>query len=444
MAINPLTIGAGLLILGVPAIYVALKRPLYFPFGLYVLLVPLDGLLVVGSAGTVAKLLGMASGALLLFWMFRRRAAMPLPKTAGILAILVLWMLASTLWAIDQHTALQIMPTYGGLILLYVALTMMPVTKSQFRILLGLVVLGGLCAAAYGAYMFYRDPSLAQQAETGGRLVLQGTVEGGFDSNGFADSLLLPAAIVTMWTLRTNRFSIKFLGICGLVLLTIAVLLSGSRAGLIAFGLILVYYAWRSRYRVQLAITAGALAVAALSVQSAVWSRFATVLATGGSGRTSIWAVGLEAAKHHPLQGYGVGNFPAAFDLFYLSVHQPYPYGYDSPAHNVALHYFVELGVIGFAMIAYFFWLNFRSLRDIGKTSDLYDYRIAMEATLVALIFVSMTIDLFTAKYAWLIFSMVALLRNAYLTAAYEHPGTKTSPRNFVAPLQRISARAAP
>jgi len=45
--------------------------------------------------------------------------------------------------------------------------------------------------------------------------------------------------------------------------------------------------------------------------------------------------------------------------------------------------------------------------------NDLYDYRIVMEASMIALVFVSTTIDLFTYKYAWLILAMIALLRTA-------------------------------
>ncbi len=44
-------------------LYVAFTRPLAFPFGLYVLLVPFDNILSFGSFGTITKLLGIVSGA---------------------------------------------------------------------------------------------------------------------------------------------------------------------------------------------------------------------------------------------------------------------------------------------------------------------------------------------------------------------------------------------
>ncbi len=126
------------------------------------------------------------------------------------------------------------------------------------------------------------------------------------------------------------------------------------------------------------------------TVQTSVFLRFSSALDTGGSGRTSIWAVALEAAKHRILQGYGLGNFTQAFNLYYLKIHQPYPFGWDSPAHNLVLHYLVELGVIGLALIGAFIAIQFLGLRAIDRNNELYDYRIVMEASLVAIVVVSL------------------------------------------------------
>jgi O-antigen ligase len=395
------------------ALYAALKRPLDFPFGLYVLLVPFDNLLHTGGFGTLTKLLGIVAGAFLLLWIARKGRTAGLDAPVLFLATLGVWMLASTLWAIDQQAALEIMPTYAGLMLLYAGLAMMPITLNGFRRLLLLVVAGGVCAAAYGVHAFRTDPTFAQESQVMMRLVLQ-VGQDRIDPNHFADALLFPIAVITMWALRTPRLVIKLGCIAGLALLVVAILLSGSREGLSATLLIAAYYLWRSRYRLQLVVAAAGVVAVAAGVQTSVFLRFASAVQTGGSGRTSIWAVALAATKHRFLQGYGIGNFTQTFDLFYLQVHQPYPYGWNGPAHNLILHYLVELGVVGLALIAGFFYTQFRSLRVIGRNSEFYDYRIMMEAALLAIVTVSMTIDLFTYKYAWLVFAMIALLRNAY------------------------------
>ena len=169
-----------------------------------------------------------------------------------------------------------------------------------------------------------------------------------------------------------------------------------------------------------------------------------TALQTGGSGRTSIWAVALEAAKHRLLQGYGIGNFPNAYDIFYLRVRQPYPFGWESPAHNLVMHYLVELGVVGLALIAGFFVAQFLSLRVIERSSAFYDYRVALEAALLAIAAVSLTIDLFTYKYAWLVFAMAALLRNAALGAQASAPILAASSSIMRARSSRAATAALP
>lgn len=404
---------AGLCVLPI-LIFLALRWPLDGLFGFYVLLVPFDNLLSTGSFGTITKYLGLIAGAFLLLALVRRRRISFASSPLRILCVLFLWMFASTLWAIDQKAALAMLPTYGGLMLLYGVLSMIPLSPRQFGVLLFLVAAGGICAAAYGAHAFYSDPSFSQESLVMRRLVVQ-IGDNFIDPNHFSDALLFPVAIVTMWALRTRRLLVRLGSVAALALLVVAIMFSGSREGLTALVVIAAYYLWRSRYRVRLAIAIAAVAVVAASVQSSVFARFSSALETGGSGRTSIWAVALEAAKHRLFQGYGIGNFTEAFNLFYLDVHQPYPYGWNSPAHNLIVHYIVELGLVGVILIGAFLWAQFRSLRDVEPDSQLYDYRIVMEAVLLAIVTVSMTIDLFQYKYAWLAFAMAALLRNAAL-----------------------------
>jgi O-antigen ligase len=198
----------------------------------------------------------------------------------------------------------------------------------------------------------------------------------------------------------------------GLATIAIGILLSGSREGLIGLVLVMVYYLFRSRYRLQVGASLLFLTAVALSVQTSMWDRFTRLFASGGAGRSDIWKIGAEAAKHRLLQGYGISNFPDAYNLFYLGIHQVDPYGFSSPAHNIVVHYLVELGIIGFALLVLWFALHAAVLRSIPKTSAWYDSRIALEGAFVAISFVSLTIDLFTYKYAWLVFSLIAILVN--------------------------------
>ena len=425
------------------AIYVALKRPMDFPLGLYVVLIPFDNLLGTGSFGTITKLLGIVSGIFLLLWVARRRGIALRGRPVLVLIALLAWMLTSTLWAVDQSAALHILPTYAGLMLLYAVFAMTPISLSQYRTLLWLCVIGGICAAIYGIRSFHNDPSLTQENPAAVRLIVQ-VGQTYVDPNHFADALLFPTAAITMLALRSRRLVVKLACAGGVATLVAAILFSASREALTALALIVVYYVLRSRYRFQVALASALAVLSAATIQTSVWLRFSTALQTGGSGRTSIWGVAIEAAKHRLLQGYGIGNFTQAFDLFYLGVHQPYPYGWSSPAHNLVLHYLVEIGFVGLALIAAFFVTQFRSLRPIAPGTELYDYRVMMEASLIATATVSMTIDLFTYKYAWLVFAMIALLRNAASTPQTSEPIRAASTSMMPERSSRFSTHALP
>lgn len=404
-------IALAIAVVAVPlATYAALRRPLLFPYTLYVLFVPFDNLLLISSFGTLTKFLGILSGFAVIFWCLRvKHIALPSRATYALVAFLC-WALASTYWTASGAETIAALPQYLSLALLYVALAITPVTLREFRWLLGATAVGGIAAAAYGIHQFYGTPfDLAGNLLTA-RLVIQAG-NATIDPNQFADALLFPLAIVTMFALRTRWLLLKAAGVLGIALIIAAIALSASREALLGVGVIVVYYLWRTRYRLEMAIVAACGLAAMLSVQSSLWLRFGRAIATGGAGRLSIWAVGFETFKHRWLAGYGMGNFTTAYNDYYLKTHQPYPYGWSSPPHNLLVQIGVELGVIGVVLLAWFFVAIFRDLAIIGRDHPSYEDRVMMEAALIALIFVSMFIGLFTYKYAWLIIATAAQLR---------------------------------
>ncbi|TAM86015.1 hypothetical protein EPN42_13995 [bacterium] len=392
------------------ATYAALKRPLLFPYALYVLFVPFDNLLLISSFGTLTKVLGILSGFAVIFWCLRvKHIALPSHATYALVAFLS-WALASTYWAASGTETIAALPQYLSLALLYAALAATPVTLREFRWLLGATAVGGIAAAVYGIHQFYGKPFDVAGNLLTARLVIQAG-NATIDPNQFADALLFPIAIVTMFTLRTRWLLGKTAGIVGIALMVAAVALSASREALLGVGVIVVYYLWRTRYRLEMAIVAACGLAAMLLVQSSLWLRFGKAIATGGAGRLSIWAVGFEAFKHRWLTGYGMGSFSTAYNDYYLKTRQGYPYGWSSPPHNLLVQIGVELGVIGIVLLAWFFVATFRDLAIIGRDHPRYEDRVMMEAALIALIFVSMFIGLFTYKYAWLIIATAAQLR---------------------------------
>ncbi len=250
-------------------------------------------------------------------------------------------------------------------------------------------VFGGIAATFYGLNFFYHNPPSLDSPGTPARLVVQ--IGSTFiDPNHFGNSLLFPMAAIVMLGLRARRLSIKLAVLAMLGIMTEAIVLTASREALIGEVVIILYFLWRSPYRAQLMVVISTVLVASLSVQTLLWTRFASTLQYGGSGRSAIWSVAIQAAKHRWFAGYGIGSFISAYDTYYLQVHQFYPYGFSAPAHSLPMHYLVELGIVGMAIIAWFLFEQWRSLQPLGKTSPYFTDRLMLEAALLALILSSL------------------------------------------------------
>ncbi len=143
-------------------LYLALVRPVMFPFGLYVLLIPFDNLLGFGSFGTITKLLGAVAGVFLLFWGVRRHALNFGGRSVLLLSVLMVWMLISSLMGARSTRRNA---DRADLRRSNIALRRCQRNPNQRRPISHAAVLtvaGGVIASAYGANVFYHDPTLTQ------------------------------------------------------------------------------------------------------------------------------------------------------------------------------------------------------------------------------------------------------------------------------------------
>lgn len=417
------------LLLSPALIYLALVRPFMFPYGLYVLLIPYDTLLGLPPEGTITKFVGIVSIAVLLFYCLRVRKIAPLTNALRVMIAFVVWMSVSLLWSVNLEHSLPWIPTYFGLVLLYAALTLTPLDIKDFKFLLGLVVFSFLVASFVGMANFHGITHAGTQnlaTADQDRLILK-MGDNEVDPNDYADAFVFPIAIATMLTLRSRRFFSKLAGLAAVGSMTAAMLMAGSREALLTIVAVFAYYFWRSRYRAQLAGLGLVVAIAVMPLTPTLIDRFQLAISTGGAGRTSIWGVGLAAAKHYALLGSGIGTFPDVYNQFYLSVPQIHPYGWNGPPHNVILHFLVELGVIGLAAVVFFFVTNFTMLRAIAKDHPLFDYRIVMEAGLLSVCSASLFIDTLNLKWVWVVFSMIAQL--VFLAATFRRTAQTAAPK---------------
>lgn len=396
------------------AFYSAVVAPLVFPFALYVGVVPFDNLLSLSAFGTLTKFLGMAAGAALIFYLVRTKQAVRPSPSLMIWGALYLWAAATAFWAYDQTLVFGALLTSVQLVILYAAICVFPSDRSAVRWTTFAVIVGGIAAAVYGAYLFHNGTDIYY----GSRLRIT-TDTGAIDPNHFAAALLLPIALCLSALLTTKKLIVAAGSIAALGMLFVGVTLSASRGAVMAIGFMAVYFLIRSRTRIRLiAITiATAVAAMAFSSQTDLWNRFTVAMSTGGNGRTSIWLVGLQALKQHWLFGAGYGNFSEAYDRVFLQTpHQIWDQAnWHRASHDLLIGTSVELGIVGTVLLLLAWGSQFYMLRAIEPTEPEYPLRVAAEAAVLGIFVAALFLDVMTFKYVWLAFMFIAILRNAHL-----------------------------
>jgi O-antigen ligase len=130
------------------------------------------------------------------------------------------------------------------------------------------------------------------------------------------------------------------------------------------------------------------------------------------SGRTFIWQTGLYSVRDHLLFGTGVGSYSETYDRNLLNVYQASFQGWSRPSHSILVGGLTELGVVGLMFVLAAWYVSFRQLKIIPKTSEWFGLRLAFEGAIVALFAMSLSIDPTYIKYVWLAHSMALMLLN--------------------------------
>jgi hypothetical protein len=417
-------VGAAVVALSPLLAYFCLKRPLVVPYSLYVLLLPFDNVLAISSGATLTKFIGIASTGAILLWAIGRRKFIGPSFTLWLGFLLMLWISMSALWAIDLKASLGILPTYVGLFMLYIALSIAPVDAKDFKIIIGAMIAGSLIASAYGIAVFH-DQSVADAqalADNFGRLSVQ-IGDNTIDPNAYSDAILLPFCLLMMLGLGSKNFLVKIGTLAGLATMLGAVYVSASRGAILAIATAVAYLVLRSKHRWQIIAVAVVPAIIAFGTSSYMIDRFADAEHTGAAGRFGIWKVGMEAFRQHWLTGAGIGNYRAIYNSVFIHVYQAYTGGWDRPAHNLLVQVSAELGVVGLVLVMVFWFSQLFLLRHIRPDDQWYDFRLALEAALLGLFVAALSIDLIWSKYTWLLFGTMAQLRT--LTAYARAPARK-------------------
>lgn len=332
----------GALALGATAPLV-IRWPVISTFGLYALLVPFDLVPYLQGNATLTKPLGVLAAAVLLaVGLIERRLERP-PVAAIWWGLLIVWAALSATWALDSDLVLHRLLTVISLYGLYLVASSFRVSTRELLGVCVLVVLGGALVAAT-AYLYGTD---ASGSDPRARLII-----GPYQSNpnGLGEALILPLALALYGLSILRQWIWRLLAWALAALIALGIFASMSRGAVVSTIAVIVILLLRLRAREPIIVGVISLLALTVTVPATFFDRF-RALFTGddatGSLRTDIWEVGLDALKDFGLFGAGLENFTMVHKL-----HVPVgPFGYPFGAHNSYLMVWVELGLVGFALM---------------------------------------------------------------------------------------------
>jgi len=343
---------------------------LYSPFiGLLAMLVliPCEALTTFIAGRTFVWVLGVATFGSWLLRTLGDRSKIRLAPAPTVLVILWLfWGIASSFWAADQASAWSRSLVLAQAITFFFLLQNLVTNDKRLRI-----VLTAYFAATAIISLFTIGIAVSAELRRAVLAENQSPIH-------LAQALGIGLLVAPYLFSRLKRLFWKIWIALGAGSLVVAILMTGSRGAWVGLAAATGFTWLVSRgkaIRVRSLVAVGALLVAGIVLLNyygviTEWTiqRITTlpdVEATrGGSGRINIWRVGWEMVKDNPLIGVGLQNFPARFEDYIEAAglrgtYAIYP-GRDP--HSIFLAILGELGVVGFSIVAVFFWAIFKAL----------------------------------------------------------------------------------
>lgn len=384
-----------------------LRRPLVTIYALWAALVPFDNILQIPGLLTLGKIVGAVAALLaVLNVLAAGRAIRPAPAVLCWTG-LVGWAALSLAWAYDPQPGIVMAIQLAGLLAVGVAIAVVAADRVDLTgVALGIST-GGVIASVYGVVTFLGS---------GSRMFFgNGQIKGGgIDPNHFAAALLAPALCCAVAAVSHARSFVRFAALGATAICAAGILVTESRAALVAFGIGLLYVAIRSAHRIRL-LPLFVLAALLLAAFPGVIERFSDPTVAHGGGRFDIWRVALSSFEQHWAFGWGLGMFQPALLQGYLDVFVPSDYARLNNSHNIVVGTAVELGIVGLALMLLAWWSQLRCAAEIAASGGWGAVRVAAEAITISLFVVALSLDLLTFKYTWLALSAVWIARSAYL-----------------------------
>jgi O-antigen ligase len=292
------------------------------------------------------------------------------PVLAYMLAAFVAWAAISVVWAADAGETQTSVVRLALVAVLFLVVYSAVRTPRDLRILVSAFIGGTFLTTVYG---------LAFHLYTEGRFT------GGLaDANFFAAALVASLALCGFMLAAERRAAARLALVLLIGLFSAALIMTQSRGGLVALGVVLVascLVAGRLRSRaiaVALVVVALGLGYYAVLAPAAVRERATAISAQASAGRVDTWRVAWQVTRHHPFAGVGLNNFPivqgqyvtANVNLASVRVFREMRIA----GHNTYLQILTELGIVGLGLLLCVMGLTvvaaLRSLRQLDPRAD--------------------------------------------------------------------------
>lgn len=398
---------AAILIAALPLlVFGTARHPLATLFALYIVLVPIDDVLLVGSSLTVTKLLGIAVAVAAIATIVKRGIRIRLPFAVFGWGAVVGMMALSLAWSIDPTLSIETLVTIVSAYALFVIIVAVPMEPEEFRAVIAGTIASGVVVGIIA--MFSARHELSTLSGQVGRLYLTfgGTT---LDPNRFGASLLLSVAM-TLGAIGQTRGWARIGLIAVLPFPLTAIYLTASRGTTLALIAMAIVGIIASRYRLALSAALAVVVGLMLAIPNEITSRFFEegTLASG-AGRLYIWRVAIEVFRRHWLLGSGVGTFPSAYDRAFMLAFQPVSAGWTRAPHSLLISTATESGIVGIVVMIVALILQYRSVRSIGPEHPYPWLRTVFRATFVGLLVAATFVDVLGAKFSWLLFTEMLL-----------------------------------
>lgn len=375
---------------------------------LFVLVLPIENILVlpvVGSLGRLTGLLLLAFAAPLFIGRGAIRLRRP-PAALLLIALYVLWSFAGLIWSIEPSSTLGYATTFLQFLVLIVALWQIFDVEAGRLAIMQAYVIGCVIAVLDGIRNF----------ATGNEAVYLRFSASNTDPNEYALVLALGIPMAYELFSRSGR-AVRVLNLLLIPVLLVGIVLSSSRGGTVAAAVALTVFPLGfmalDRFSKRTILAAVALIMTAIPFY---WDEIASTVGTNlerigtlGSElttgtlneRSTIWFGGLEAFAARPVLGSGGGTFPAALEEVM---------GMRQVAHNTFISIAVEMGAVGFTLFVAI--LLTTALPLLYKPSA----RTMPSLILLATLLIGVTpLSWEFRKPLWLVLTLLLLLRSVRL-----------------------------